>query len=218
MPPLTAMTDLSADSAAKIALTARLGRRGRPQPVLALTERGGRRQASVAGGGLWRWSFRGGSSAEAYRALVAALADWLLAPGAAARERAVPVAREVPQGLPLRWRWVGAGAPQPLAVELAGSDGTRTDTLRFDASGHAALLLPPGVFRYTLRGGGERGVVVVESYSDEFRPRVPTVAAQEGVTAARRETTGIRDRWWMYVLVIGAFAAEWAWRRRQGLP
>jgi len=28
----------------------------------------------------------------------------------------------------------------------------------------------------------------------------------------------LRDRWWLFVLAIAAFATEWAWRRRQGLP
>jgi len=29
---------------------------------------------------------------------------------------------------------------------------------------------------------------------------------------------GLRDRWWLFAIAIAAFAAEWAWRRRQGLP
>jgi len=105
-----------------------------------------------------------------------------------------------------------------LTVDLQGSAGARVDTLRFDARGDAESRLPPGAYRYALRGGMERGVVVVEEYSDEWRPAVPTLTTQEGTPAARRETVGLRDRWWLYVLVIGAFTAEWAWRRRQGLP
>jgi len=218
LPPLTALTEMTVDSTTVTALTARLARRGPPEPVIAMSERAGRRVASVAGQGLWRWSFRGGASAEAYRALVAALADWLLAPGEVGRERAVPVARETPQGLPIAWRWSGAGAPRTLVVDLQGPTGPRADTLRFDAVGTAPMDLPPGVYRYAIQGGAERGVVVVETYSEEWRPTPATLPAQSGAVAARRESVGFRDRWWLYVLVIGAFAAEWAWRRRQGWP
>jgi hypothetical protein len=218
LPPLAAVTDVALDSGSVPALTARLARRGSALPVLVLSERGGRRHASVAAQGLWRWSFRGGSSAEAYRALVAAVADWLLASGEVRRERAAPLARETPQGLPLRWRWLGDGDPQPLVVDLQGPAGARADTLWFDARGAAELTLPTGVYRYALRGGGERGVVVVETYSDEWRPAAAAVADQAGAPGTRHESVGMRDRWWLYVLVIGALASEWAWRRRQGLP
>jgi hypothetical protein len=29
---------------------------------------------------------------------------------------------------------------------------------------------------------------------------------------------GLRDRWWLFFLVVAALAAEWTLRRRQGLP
>jgi hypothetical protein len=219
LPPLTAVAEMTLDtSGSSPALTARLARRGPVEPVVVLSERGGRRQASIAGQGLWRWSFRGGTSGEAYRALVAAVADWLLAPGAVGRERAVPVARETARGLPLAWRWSGNGAPQALTIDLQGPSGPVVDTLVFDGSGRADLLLPPGSYRYALRGGSERGLVVVEEYSDEWRPAAPVLTAQEGAVVGRHESVGLRDRWWLYVLIVGAFAAEWAWRRRQGLP
>jgi len=28
----------------------------------------------------------------------------------------------------------------------------------------------------------------------------------------------LRDRWWLFAVAIAAFTAEWAWRRREGLP
>jgi hypothetical protein len=92
------------------------------------------------------------------------------------------------------------------------------DTLRFDAQGRATLRLPPGTYRYALRGGGERGVVVVETYSDEWRPAPATLTAQTGLAGGGTESSELRDRWWLFVIAIGAFAAEWAWRRRAGLP
>jgi hypothetical protein len=120
--------------------------------------------------------------------------------------------------LPLVWRWAATGAPQSLAITLRAADTTRTDTLHFDAAGRAELLLPPGVYRYSVSGGPEQGVVAVETYSDEFRPRVPVLTAQPGEATARVASVGLRDRWWLFVLVIAALAAEWTLRRRQGLP
>src|SRR5439155_26463532 len=86
-----------------------------------------------------------------------------------------PVTYEVPNGLPLVWRWTGAGAPQDAALSLWEGGRERRDTLRFDAGGRAELRLAPGVYRYAAAappsaGGGERGLVAVEMYSDEWRP------------------------------------------------
>jgi len=223
LPPVTGLVELAPDSAAVVVLTARLGRRGAPRPLVVLSERDGRRRAVVAGAGLYRWAFRGGASAEAYRALVAALTDWLLAEGAGSRERFVPVTYEVPNGLPLVWRWTGAGAPQDAALSLWEGGRERRDTLRFDAAGRAELRLTPGVYRYAAAappsaGGGERGLVAVEMYSDEWRPTGPVLAPQAGLPAVRVVSGGLRDRWWLFVLAVVALTAEWAWRRRQGMP
>ena len=222
LPPAVAAGETPRDSGVITVLTARLARRGSPRPVVTL-EPGGRggRRATVAAAGLWRWAFRGGAAAEAYRALIAGLTDWLLGAGEGRRERAVPVALETPNGLPLSWRWTGAGEPRPLPIDLQGERGARRDTLRFDAAGRAELRLPPDAYHYslgTVPSATERGVVVVEEYSDEWRPAAPSLAAQPGLPAERVDRIGLRDRWWLFAIAIAAFAAEWAWRRRQGLP
>ena len=31
-------------------------------------------------------------------------------------------------------------------------------------------------------------------------------------------SVALRERWWLFFAAIALFAAEWAWRRRQGLP
>jgi len=124
----------------------------------------------------------------------------------------------VANGLPLTWRWTGSGTPQDLPVTLSAGSGTRRDTLRFDAAGQATLHLPPAVYRYALDGGPERGMVAVETYSEEWRPDAPVLRPQPGAPGGRFETVSMRDRWWLFVLAIAAFTAEWAWRRRQGLP
>ncbi len=219
LPPVSGVQPVTPDSGDVAALTASLGRRGAARPIVLLRERGGRRTATVTAGGLWRWAFRGGASEEAYRALVAGLADWLIGErGAGSRERAVAVTLEVANGLPLRWRWSAAGEPRDVVVRTESGSMVRTDTLRFDATGHADLRLAPGVYRYALAGGPERGLVAVETYSDEWRPGAVTVRAQPGVAAARGARVGLRDRWWLFALAMLAFTAEWAWRRRQGLP
>jgi len=221
LPPATAAgppPDVQ-DSTDVVALTARLARRGPARPIVVLEPRDGERRATITAGGLWRWAFRGGASEQAYRSLVASLVDWLLGQRAAgSRERAILESIEVPNGMPVRWHWVAAGPPQPLAITLRAGDSTRTDTLRFDAAGRAELLVPPGSYRYALSGGTEQGVVAVETYSDEWRPRAPVLTAQPGEATARLGSIGLRDRWWLFVIAIAALAAEWTLRRRQGLP
>jgi hypothetical protein len=128
------------------------------------------------------------------------------------------VAFETPNGLPLAWRWTGPGSPVDLVIALNDGRVERIDTLRFDAAGRAELRLPVGIYRYALRGGSESGLVAVEQYSDEWRPTTPVLASQPGAPAGRLASTGLRDRWWLFLVAIAAFAAEWAWRRRQGLP
>jgi hypothetical protein len=222
LPPATSLADLAPDSAATVAVTARLARRGPSRAVVTLFERAGARRAVIAGGGLYRWAFRGGASGEAYRALVAGLVDWLLAEGAGSGERFHPVAYEVPNGLPSLWKWTGSGEPRNVVVSLTADGRQRVDTLRFDAGGRAELWLPPGVYRYAAgdatSGGAERGVVAVDTYSDEWRPGVPALTPQHGTPGDWLSGLALRDQWWLFVVAIGALAAEWAWRRREGLP
>ncbi len=221
LPPATAVAVQARDSnpTTTVALAARLARRGPARPILRLEERNGQRVATVTAAGLWRWAFRGGAAEEGYRSVVAALVDWLLGEqGAGRRERAVPEALEVPNGLPIVWRWTSPDGPRALAVTLRSGDTTRTDTLRFDVAGRADLLLPPGVYRYALSGGPEHGVIAVETYSDEWPPRAPALSSQPGEATARVASVGMRDRWWLFVIATLALATEWALRRRQGLP
>ncbi len=220
LPPATSLVELAPDSSTTVALAARLARRGPPRPMVTLAQHAGARRAVIAAGGLYRWAFRGGASGEAYRALVAGLVDWLLEQGAGSGERFAPVTYETPNGMPLQWRWTGKGEPRDVVISLTADQAQRVDTLRFDAGGRAELRLPPGLYRYaaTDRGSAERGVVVVDTYSDEWRPAAPVVAPQPGTSGGRLTGVALRDRWWLFVLVIAASATEWAWRRREGLP
>ena len=220
LPPATSLAELGPDSSTSVALVARLARRGPPRPMVTLSEHAGARRAAIAAGGLYRWAFRGGASGEAYRALVAGLVDWLLEQGAGSGKRFVPVTYETPNGMPLQWRWTGKGEPRDVVIALAADQGQRVDTLRFDAGGRAELRLPPGVYRYAASEGegAERGVVAVDAYSDEWRPAVPVVTPHAGTPGGWLTGVALRDRWWLFAVAIAAFTAEWAWRRREGLP
>jgi hypothetical protein len=230
LPPATVLADIPGDSAGLAVLTARLGRRGPPRPVVWVASSAGARRAVIAAGGLYRWAFRGGASGVAYRALVAGLVDWLLGEPEAGRDVVTPVVPEVANGLPLEWRWQGRGEPRAVALRLtrAGGGGggggagqERRETLRFDAAGRAALWLPPGIYRYAAGEGTEgaaRGVVAVEEYSDEWRWARPVLAPQAGVAAGRARAVRLRERWWLFAAAVAALAAEWAWRRRAGMP
>ncbi len=85
LPPLESAADLPPDSLEWTALAAQLERRGRARAVLQGQGGGGgrggtgRRQVRIGASGFWRWASKGGAAAEAYRALVAGLTDWLLA-------------------------------------------------------------------------------------------------------------------------------------------
>ena len=232
LPPVSAMggggaeaDGRPADSGTTAVLSARLGRRGQTVPIVSLQERGGGRRVLVSATGLWRWAFRGGLAEQAYRGMVAAIANWLLEQGAGTRDRAVPVRREVPNGTPLVWHWVGKGAPasEGVRVMLTNEHGIAyVDTLRFDALSQALVRVPPGEYRYEIgddgRGRGDQGLVVVETYSDEWRPTPPSLTSQPGSIGEESSVARWRERWWLFVLAIAAFTGEWVWRRRQGLP
>jgi len=220
LPPATGLAELTPDTTATtVALTARLARRGASRPVVVLSERGATRHAVIAAAGLYRWAFRAGASAEAYRSLLAALTDWLLSGSGegGSPERFAPLADEVANGLALAWRWTGGGPPRAIILDLVGPRGARRDTLSFDAGGGAELWLPPGPYRYAAADGPERGLVAVDIGSDEWRSAAVVLAAQPGAPPAHRVSGGLRDRAWLFVVVIAALAAEWAWCRRQGL-
>ena len=219
LPPATGVTELSGPADVSVLLTARLARRGPARPLVVVRDSAGMRAVTVAGAGLWRWGFRGGAAGEAYRALVAAVADWLLAArGAESRERFGPVTLEAAHGMPLEWRWSGRAAPPSVQVTLESRSAPVIHTLRFDADGRAELQLPPGVYHWRAPDGQERGVVVVEHYSDEWRPAPASVSTQSGEPAGSRRDVAARDQWWLFALALAAFVGEWVWRRRQGLP
>ena len=215
-PPATRITPIEPAPGAWVAVEAQESRRGALRPVVAGEERGRTRRLTVAVDGLWRWAFRGGSSEQAYRAFVGSATSWLLSGADSARGIARPVRAVVQNGRPVLFAWSPATAPHDVAIGLTGDGGSRTDTLRFDGAGRAALWLPAGEYRYRLSDGGA-GTIAVESYSDEFLPRTVVLAGREARAPAPVTRTAVRDWVWLFALAVAALAVEWVWRRRMGL-
>jgi hypothetical protein len=215
-PPLIEITPIEPAQGDWVGLTAQLARRGADRPVFTGHVLGGRRRVTTAADGLWRWAFRGGASEQAYRALVAATLSWLLGASDSTQARARPVRPVVPNGRPVVFEWAGAGAAVPIGITLTGEGAVLRDTLRFDGSGRAIVSVPAGRYGYTLDGGGG-GVVAVEVWSDEWLPRLATLASREAPAVSLAGVTSTRGWVWLFGLAIVALATEWLARRRLGL-
>jgi hypothetical protein len=215
-PPAIQLTPTEPAAGDWVGLTAQLGRRGAARPALVGRAGGRVRRVTTLADGLWRWAFRGGSSEQSYRALVAATASWLLAGADSAIGPARPVRRVAQQGRPVVFEWAAPGAGTPTPITLNGPEGPRPDTLRFDGAGRARLWLPPGWYRYRFAGGAG-GSVAVEEYSDELVPRPDTLQARSARAQRPAGRTVARDWLWLFGLCIAALAGEWLARRRLGL-
>jgi hypothetical protein len=186
------------------------------RPIIIGRDSAGVRTLLVAADGLWRWAFRPGAGEEGYRQLVAASANWLLGASDTAAGVALPLRRVVPAGYPVHFTWRTPGPPHPVAATFTSAAAVRTDTLTFDGAGRAEVRLAAGRYDYRLEGGG-RGVVAVDPWSAEYLPGAPVLAAQEGTLGAGISRTALRDRGWIYFLVVLLLAVEWWLRRRAGL-
>jgi hypothetical protein len=200
------------------ALDARRGREAFTRTVIAGDD-DPRRVVIVAASDLWRWKFRGGASADAYTALWGSIFDFLAAERADARA-AVPDARVIRAGEPVRWRRGAATGDSVVHAVLTPRGGGRPDTvaLRF-APGNALAdspALPQGTYDVAVPGG--RAVLVVNA-AGEMVPRPPQVRAGAiGGAAPRGAAPSSRDEWWIYVVLVLALCGEWVSRRRVGMP
>ena len=215
-PPLLEITPIEPATGEWVGLNAQLGRRGADRPIFAGSAGTGQRRVSTAAEGLWRWSFRGGSSEQAYRALVASTVSWLLGASDSSSGNARPVRPVVPNGRPVVFEWTGSGAPAPLGIRLEGSGQAERDTLRFDGAGRAQLWLPPGQRRYQLDGGGA-GVIAVDTWSEEWAPRPVVITARDAPDISVGGFTSSRRWVWLFGLVVFGLLGEWMVRRQLGL-
>ena len=214
-PPAVQLTAAQPTSSGWVGLMAQAGRRGAPRPAFFGSESSGVRRVTTAVDGLWRWSFRGGSSEQGYRALVGATVTWLLGAPDSARGPAHPLRPVVTNGRPLAFEWTGAGTAREVPIDFTGGTSI-TDTLRFDGAGRAEVWLPPGSWRYRLEGGAQ-GLVAVEQYSDELLPRPVTIASKAGSAITGSARTSARDWAWLFGLAVLGLCAEWMVRRKLGL-
>ena len=171
---------------------------------------------TVAADGLWRWSFRGGSSEQSYRSWVAATTSWLLGAVDSTRGLTRPRQPVVANGRPIVFEWAGAGPATPLVVTWSGSGEQRRDTLQFDGQGRAVVWREPGEYRYRLETGGE-GTVAVEQYSEELLPRSVTLTAHPPRTVRSSARSTAREWLWLFGICLLALSSEWFARRRLGL-
>lgn len=216
LPPASAVQPLPAEATRGwVGAVAKQARRGVEVPVIGGAEGPAGRTVTIGADGLYRWAFRGGASEQAWRTMLAAASSWLLATPESDGTAARPVAAVTQRGRPVRFRWTGAGAPTPLAIELSGA-ATRSDSLRFDGTGRAELLLPVGRYAYTLGGGG-RGTFAVEPYADELVPAAVAVVAREAQVAPRPARRSLRELLWLFALAVAGFGGEWMTRRRLGM-
>ncbi len=215
-PPATTLVELAPTPRDWIGFTVQAGRRGAVRPAMLGRDSAGQRRVVTGIDGLWRWAFRGGSSEQGYRGLVAATVSWLLGGADSAAGRARLLREVVQRGRPAVFEWSGPGPATPIAVEFSGSGQLRRDTLGFDGAGRAEVLLPPGIWRYRLSGGGE-GTLAVESYSDEWLPASRTLAAREASAQVAPGRKPVRDWLWLFGIAAIGFAGEWFARRRLGL-
>ncbi len=199
-------------------LEAKRGRRYDRRIVVAGSTSDGRRVVTVAAGGLWRWRFRGGASADAYTALWGGIFDWLAAERRDQRA-AVPADPLIREGDPIRWRH-GTGQDTSVTVVLARRGGTGApDSLRLHFPPGAATTetapLAAGV--YDVRTAGGPALLVVNA-SREWLPRAPVVqTGQVGGVVLAGAAPRLRAFGWIYVLLVAALCAEWLWRRRAGM-
>jgi len=215
-PPAVQLTTGDPGPQSWTALYAQLGRRGAQRPAVFGQQDGRVRQVTVAADGLWRWAFRGGSSEQAYRSLVAATVSWLLGAADSTAGLARPLQPVVQNGRPLLFEWAGTGSAQPVTLTWSGQGRQWEDTLHFDGNGRATVWLAPGQYRYRTEVGSS-GTVAVEDYSDELLPRPVTLQAHEPRSAHSTGRSVARDWLWLFGICVLALSGEWFARRRLGL-
>jgi hypothetical protein len=143
--------------------------------------------------------------------------DWLLGSASTTLTR-LTASDVVSRGQPAAFRWRGSDRPDSLRVTVTGDSSTEV-MLRFDPEGVALVPLAPGVHRWeAARPVAASGVIAVEEYSEEFRPRRRVLSNAEASGGMALSVVHARDRWWLFVVAISAFVLEWAWRQRRGLP
>lgn len=224
LPPIDVATNASDATAATAGLrdrwtgvVARVGRRGSARAVIAGgISPTGRRVAVVAGGGFWRWSFRGGAAAGAAQALWGAVFDYLADAPPVTSRALTPVDATVRAGDSVRWRGTPVAGASPTvrlthrgvgrSVTLALVSADEPGTWRSDSP-------PPGVYDV------EGGAVLVVNASSELLPRRPRLVGGPVGAGARDAGSPVAplSPGWPLAAATLLLCAEWVVRRRLGL-
>lgn len=231
LPPLSDPLAPTGDGPGVPALELQRPGGGATTPALWLVDRSTRRLALGLARGFWRWAFRPGEPAEAYRRLWSGATGWLLELGEGrALAGVAPDAVVVAAGAPVTWR-----APEAPggAVEIALTRAdtlVRTDTLAVESDGRALEpALPPGTWAWRARvvrpdslAAGDRsweGRLVSEPWTDELRPPRAALASVVAPTGSGDVGGGrpLRTSPWPFLLLLGLLSLEWIGRRRSGL-
>lgn len=219
LPPASALYALTGFDWSPLEM--RRNRAGAPLPPIGAQRIGTRRRAVVAAEGMWRWASRGGSSRQAYRAVFAGLASWLLE----APDRS-PVLLEdtrLRAGELVRWR-VATGVRDLILTLRDSTDVVAwSDTIGLPDSLVVGPEAPAGSLRYEARGNvaGEPfrtgRPFEVEGAELELGARRAGALLHGAATAAGGDPTGADRPIWPFALAALLLCAEWFWRRRIGL-
>lgn len=177
-----------------------------------------RRVAVLGASGFWRWRFRGGVRADAFAAFFGAIYDWLAA-GRTDRRAVVPEGSPVRVGMPIRWRRGAPADSSATVVLVRRGRPARRDTLTIRFTDGAAMVeagqYPAGVYDVSTSGGSS---VLVVNPSRELVPKRATVkSGNVGGEVSAGEAPMLRDRSWVYALVVILLCTEWLLRRRTGM-
>jgi hypothetical protein len=197
-------------------LETRRARQFERRPAIVGAERP-RRQVLIGAAGLWRWRFRGGTSADAYAALWGSIFDWLLEDRG--RPRTIGVAEPVVRaGEPIRWRRGTGTDSVPVLTVTRRNAPSRTDTVVLRFGGGSTLAESPPLERgiYDVTHAGGRAILAV-SAPRELLPRAVTVTTGTvGEASPAGEAPRLRIQPWIYVLALALLCVEWIIRRRRG--
>lgn len=225
LPPLSGLLVPEGGAEWMIPLTVRLRGTGPAEGPLRLRAVAGRREAVVLARGFWRWSARP-SGRDAYEALWAGVAGWLLREPTAAGAEVRPAVRVVPRGERVSWLVPVQREGGRIVVRAADERGN-------DIVADTPLTTAGTVFSEALEPG-EYGYAVLDADGDSVaggrfdvaagtRDMVPAPVAPEGLAGAAGAAPGggggrpLRTIPWPYLMVIGLLCAEWIGRRRAGL-
>jgi hypothetical protein len=227
LPPLSGLLVTQSEEEWVTPLTARLRGTGPAEAPLRLRAVEGRREALVLARGFWRWAGRD-AGRDAYEALWAGVAGWLLREPAAAGAEVRPARRVVPRGERVSWLVPAQREGARVMVQPdsgAAPSGSAVETALTGGGAVYSDPLEPGPYRYAVFGpDGDSlawGRFEVASGTRDMLPAPvdPSAWLRAGSNSVHAGERGspLRTSPWPYLLILALLLAEWIGRRRVGL-